>query len=235
MVTNKTINEGFLNEWATVPRHNSNSLLKGYVEKYGETNASYALFVYLYNYSSYVTDGKKIIKDAMYQDNFLEYLEVNSTIEERSKIQKQIALKNLTNDYLNKNINVSEEAKSIDSIKDIINIKNIESINDAFVEKMGISYYKITIPKYTAVKIEIDRKHNGFDSALVAVKDNKYLVLDSSATSNEKIEFNTNDYDIYEDYYLIIYNNYLTTTSEYSLSLIEVTRDFNVEIYLSCY
>lgn len=225
LVTTKTTNEGFLNEWASVPRRNSNSLLKEYVEKYGETNASYAMFVYLYNYSSNVNDGRNKIKYAMYQEKFLEYLEANSTTEERSKLQKQIALKNLTNDYLNKNINVSDEKKSVDNIKDIVNIKNNDSINDIIVEKMGISYYKISIPQYTAVKIGIDRKNNGFDSVLVAVKDNKYLVLYSSVTSNEKIEFNTNDYDIYEDYYLIIYNNYLTTTSEYSLSLIEVTRD----------
>lgn len=225
LVTTKTTNEGFLNEWAGVARRNSNSLLKEYVEKYGETNASYAMFVYLYNYSSNVNDGRNKIKDAMYQEKFLEYLEANSTTEERSKLQKQIALKNLTNDYLNKNINVSDEKKSVDNIKDIVNIENNNSINDIIVEKMGISYYKISIPQYTAVKIGIDRKNNGFDSVLVAVKDNKYLVLDSSVTSNEKIEFNTNDYDIYEDYYLIIYNNYLTTTSEHSLSLIEITRD----------
>ncbi|MFA5696705.1 MAG: hypothetical protein WC917_04705, partial [Bacilli bacterium] len=204
LVTTKTTNEGFLNEWAQVYRYNSNSLLGRYANQYGDSKVAYAMFVYLYNYSSIVENGTTKIIDAMYKLNFLEYLEDNSTLEERKSIQKEIALKNLTLNYSNNNLNIPMESRAMSNINDTVNIKeNDVYIKDVGVGKMGLTYFAINLTSDEAIKITIDKDNNYIDAILVAQNENDdYVIIDSSDNKGNQIIFDTNNYKDYQKLYL---------------------------------
>ena len=229
--TNKTTSSGFLNEWAQVYRFNSNSLLGRYINQYGESKAAYAMFVYLYNYSNIVDNGTQKIIDAMYKSNFLEYLEDNSTLEERKNIQKEIALKNLTLNYSNNNLNIPTESRSMTNINDTINIKkNDVYMEDVGIGKMGLTYFAINLKSEEAIKITIDKDNNYIDAILVAQNENDdYVIIDSSDNKGNQIIFDTNNYNDYRKFYLITYNNNITLQNYYSLTIKQVQKNFKQE------
>lgn len=229
--TNKTTSSGFLNEWAQVYRFNSNSLLGRYINQYGESKAAYAMFVYLYNYSNIVDNGTQKIIDAMYKSNFLEYLEDNSTLEERKNIQKEIALKNLTLNYSNNNLNIPTESRSMTNINDTINIKkNDVYMEDVGIGKMGLTYFAINLKSEEAIKITIDKDNNYIDAILVAQNGNDdYVIIDSSDNKGNQIIFDTNNYNDYRKFYLITYNNNITLQNYYSLTIKQVQKNFKQE------
>lgn len=225
--TNKTTSSGFLNEWAQVYRYNSNSLLGRYANQYGDSKVAYAMFVYLYNYSNIVDNGTQKIIEAMYKTNFLKYLEDNSTLEERKNIQKEIALKNLTLNYSNSNLNIPIESRSMSNINDTINIKK----NDVYMEnvgigKMGLTYFAINLTSDEAIKITIDKDNNYIDAILVAQNENDdYVIIDSSDNKGKQIIFDTNNYNDYQKFYLITYNNNLTLQNYYSLTIKQIKKN----------
>ena len=221
LITNKTTLKGFLNEWADVYRYNSNSLFGRYINEYGEEKAAYAIYVYLYNYSSIVENGVYKIIQAMYKDNFLEYLEKNSTLEERKKIQKEIAIKNLTLNYTNNNLNVPIENRSMSNINDAINIKKNDVIlEEVGIGKNGIAYYNINLSENEALKIIVEKDNKYVDVILVAQDENDdFVIIDNSDNKGNEIAFDTNDYKNYRRYYVIIYNNNITLQNYYSLTI----------------
>ena len=229
--TNKTTTSGFLNEWAQVYRYNSNSLLGRYVNQYGEAKAAYAMFVYLFNYSNIVDNGTQKIIEAMYKSNFLEYLEDNSTLEERKNIQKEIALKNLTFNYNNNNLNIPTESRAMSNINDTINIKkNDVYMEDVGIGKMGLTYFAINLTSEEAIKITIDKDNNYIDAILVAQNENDdYIIVDSSDSKGNQIIFDTNNYNDYRKFYLITYNNNITLQNYYSLTIKQVQKNFKQE------
>ena len=227
LVTNKTTSSGFLNEWAQVYRYNSNSLLGRYVNQYGDSKVAYAMFVYLYNYSNIVDNGTQKIIEAMYKSNFLEYLEDNSTLEERKSIQKEIALKNLTLNYSNNNLNIPIESRSMSNINDTINIKkNNVYMKDVGIDKMGITYFNINLTSDEAIKITINKNNNYIDAILVAQNESDdYIIIDSSDNKGNQIIFDTNNYNDYQKFYLITYNNNLTLQNYYSLTIKQIKKN----------
>ena len=233
LATNKTTSSGFLNEWAQVYRYNSNSLLGRYINQYGESKAAYAMFIYLYNYSNIVDNGTQKIIEAMYKSNFLEYLEDNSTLEERKNIQKEIALKNLTLNYSNNNLNIPTESRSMSNINDTINIKK----NDVYMEevgigKMGLTYFAINLTSNEAIKITIDKDNNYIDAILVAKNESDdYVIIDSSDNKGNQIIFDTNNYKDYQKFYLITYNNNLTLQNYYSLTIKQIKKNDKQESF----
>lgn len=231
LATNKTTSSGFLNEWAQVYRYNSNSLLGRYINQYGESKAAYAMFVYLYNYSNIVDNGIPKIIEAMYKSNFLEYLEDNSTLEERKNIQKEIALKNLTLNYSNNNLNIPTESRAMSNINDIINIKkNDVYMEDVGIGKMGLTYFAINLTSDEAIKIIIDKDNNYVDAILVAQNESDdYVIIDSSDNKGNQIIFDTNNYKDYQKIYLITYNNNLTLQNYYSLTIKQIKKNDSQE------
>jgi hypothetical protein len=229
--TNKTTSSGFLNEWAQVYRYNSNSLLGRYINQYGESKAAYAMFIYLYNYSNIVDNGTQKIIEAMYKSNFLEYLEDNSTLEERKSIQKEIALKNLTLNYSNNNLNIPTESRSMSNINDTINIKkNDVYMKDVGIGKMGLTYFAINLTSDEAIKIIIDKDNNYVDAILVAQNESDdYVIIDSSDNKGNQIIFDTNNYKDYQKIYLITYNNNLTLQNYYSLTIKQIKKNDSQE------
>lgn len=227
LVTNKTTSSGFLNEWSQVYRYNSNSLLGKYINQYGESKAAYAMFVYLYNYSNVVYKGTQKIIEGMYKSNFLKYLEDNSTLQERKNIQKEIALKNLTLNYSNNNLNIPTESRAMVNINDTINInKDDVYMKDVAIDKMGVTYFAINLTLDEVIKITIDKDNNYVDAILVAQNESDdYVIIDSSDNKGNQIIFDTNNYKDYQKYYLITYNNNLTLQNYYSLTIKQTKKN----------
>lgn len=222
IATNKTTNEGFLNNWAGDARYNSNALMGTYKENNGPLAVGYSLFVYLNNYSSIVNNGKSKIVKSIYKDNALEYLEDNATEKELVEIQETIALKNLTQDYINKNLVVSNSYGYDIYLKDTIT--DSYSVNDVNINELGISYYLLNKDSTSAFKINFKKDNKHVSALIIKKQNNKYEIVDSADTNNEYI-FNTNKYGDYDLLYIVIYNKKLTLKNYYSLTVDSTTKE----------
>ena len=220
IVTDKTTNEGFLNEWAGTAKLFSNILLgEEFEKKYGIENVGYALYVYLYNYSTTVEDGITKVIDSIYEEDSLKYLQDNCTSDEYLLLQSEIILNFFTNDSDNNNINVSPENDGKFPIKETINYELGKEYNyeDVDIPKLGMHCYKIDDNSKKRIQMELDDNYSDMVVCVLAEKDGEYF-LELRAVLNE--------YTIYgdiDDNYLPIdtgdfsdeYNRIFTDTVEY--------------------
>lgn len=233
LVTKKTTNSGFLNEWAGTSRNFSNSLMsKSFEEKHGIGNVGYALFVYLNNYSNYVNDGTSNIIKSIYQDDALEYIKKTADRDSLMKIQENIAIKNLSQDYLNKNLIEDPNYHGKVPIESIISYTN-ESNNlnriyrDIGISTTAIQYYKITDNSNYAFEINLTRDNYYIATFIIAQKDGKYTMVDKSVNDNTNHTFNTNDYGKYDCLYMAVANVLPNLDNYYSINFKNIKKETN--------
>lgn len=228
LITNKKTNEGFLNEWAGSNWIFSNSFFNLLEKNYGSTKASYALFVYLFNFYNQMNSNISILKEGMYSNDFLLYLQNNSTKEDRSKIQKNIAIKNLNYDYSNKNLNIDPSYRNntiniqnriilYDSSHDGTKFENefkLPKTANLSLDRNGIYYFEINTSKDKTIEFTF----NGSDETgfiILADENNKY----------KEIELNNNKVTGYDKYYYIVYNSSLINTNNYSVEIRDIEEN----------
>lgn len=220
LITNKTTTKGYLNEWAGEARRFSSDLMsKELAKTYGKDYLAYALFVYLYNYSTEVEDGTEKIIQSMYENDSLKYLQENSTTAERRGVLLDMALKNLSQDYSNKNLIVYKEYNSGVTIKQTI--KDNAEMNNIKVNRLGIDYYTLN-KENSDFNIYINEEKNSIKEVyamIISEKDgvfNKIAWLDLN--KNERLLGTTNPIN-YDNVYLIVVNSSNIEESYYSFRI----------------
>jgi len=221
LVTNKTNNTGFLNEWSGIARTFSSNLMSDeWSSKYGIENVGYALHIYLYNYTNLVNNGTSKIIESIYKDNSLEYLQDNAIIEELAEIQSTIAYKNFSQDYSNKNLNVDLNFNADIKLKETINKgKNIENVT---LNKLGIDYYLIDMEKGNTFELELIRDNKNVIATIIGEKDGVYELLENSPISSDTYIFDASEHSGYSKFYLAISNSRLTNTYTYNIKIKQV-------------
>ena len=202
--------EGFLNEHAHTARKYADRLLSDeMIDKYGKDGLSYSLFVYLYNYMNNVDKGATKIIESIYQDDGFLYLQFNSTYAERARVQEEVALRDLSQDYENKNLIAAPSLESTVPIK----AENPEMghVFNSTLTPFAIEFYKITDTSLQAKMTGI----NNVAAYLIKYQDGKYEVIDKVTTLCDEYVFDLTEYDCQ---YLAVANLGLTYNSEYQVS-----------------
>lgn len=235
LVSTKTTNSGYLNEWASSARMLSDTLLSDEsIEYYSEGTLAYALFVYLYNYSNIVDNGVNKIVNSIYSNNLLEYLIDNATLEELADIQETIAFKNLSQDYENKNLNADLGFNPTLPIRATISHENekYKSNNTYYnflMSPISHNYYLISDNSDYAYQIHIERDHSTtsefINATIIKFYEGKFSIVDSSKNSNESYTFNTNNYGNYDDLYIVISNTYTNRKNGHTLNIKEIKKE----------
>jgi len=220
LITPKTTNEGFLNDWAgSALNHTDNFLSKSMIQEYGETTLGYGLFVYLANYSSNVENGIKLILDSIYKHNSLKYLYNNASQKDLVKVSHTLAVNNIKQDYSNKNLNAAPSFEAKLPIKQNITNDDIDHNINRTLNPLGIEYYKID---KNNLKAEL-KINNDIAAFLINVTDDKIEIVDQATYDDKQYTFNLNNY---ENAYLAIANLELTEELEYSITFKEKKENF---------
>ena len=214
IITFKTNNEGFLNEWAGAALKYSDRLLsEDKIKKNGKTNLSYGLYVYLNNYSSFVNEGTNKVLSSIYSDNSFKYLYESATLDELSKVQENIALNNLSQSYSNKNLLAAPSYGATLPIKQ--NITKKIPINDRTYTKnlppFAIEYYKVAKRNLIAT---IEKNYN-IAAYLISADNGKYEVVDKVTDNLNSYTFDLNKYD---NVYIAVANIIPSTSNEYKIT-----------------
>lgn len=228
--TDKTTTDGFLNNWAgTAVKYSDNFLSEELFRKYGKERMSYALFVYLNSYSEIVPTGSEIIIYAIYKDDAMSYLYDHASISNLIAIQKNIALKNLSQDYDNKNLIYNSKSFDLKISEEIgKNNKDKKTYLNKSLSPVGIRYYKIEkgSKEYRIALTKGEKTENEHVSLyLIAEKNGKYEIVGETGNSKEKqYIFNTNDYK-YDNLYVAVTNNTPHKTVTYTLTMEPVEQE----------
>lgn len=221
MATNKTTNKGFLNEWAGTARIFSSDLMSDdWSKKHGIENVGYALFVYLANYQNIVENGTSQIIDAIYKDDALKYLEENSYTSDREKVQRNILLNNLSQNYSNKNLNVSTEMDANIKIKDTISTN--KSINDIIINRIGIDYYLLSGNSDENIKITLKGNDSSYGTVyayVITEQKGNFEIIDSKQYFVHDTTIEIANKKEYDKLYLVIANSSLVNTYTYSFEV----------------
>lgn len=214
LATNKTTTSGFLNDWVGTSRKFADSLMsEEFSKKYGKNNIGYALFVYLYNYISIVDNGINILINSIYDNDFdaLEHIMFATDIRDLIKIQRENTLKNLTQDYSNKNLIQSEEYNGdlpVINVNDYI--KNIDSADKDLkqnISPLGSKYFRLPYNEEHTYEINFERDNNSVVTFIIAEKNNVFKVVDSA---DELYDYNhtfvSSDYEDFDNLYIVIAN-----------------------------
>lgn len=220
LISNKTTTKGYLNEWAGEARKFSSDLMSKELAKiYGTDYLAYALFVYLYNYSTEVEEGTEKIIQSIYENDSLKYLQENSTIAERRTVLFDVALKNLSQDYSNKNLIVYKEYNSGVTIKQTI--KDDAEMNDIKVNRLGIDYYRLN-KENCDFNIYINEAKNSIEEVYAMIISEKDGVFNKIAwlnlNKNERFLGTTNPIN-YDNVYLVVVNSSNIEESYYSFRI----------------
>lgn len=219
LATNKTNDTGFLNQWAgTARKYSSAYMSDDFINKYGTDIVGYTLYVYMYNYSSIVSNGTDKILKSIYEDNALKYLQDNATKEELANIQSTIAYKNLAQDYSNKNLIVEVAFNTPIQVKETITAE--KSFNDIRVSPLTIDYYLLDVnSKEQQYEIKLIRDNANINATLIGELNGEYQMLESSSVEKDSFVFNTNYYGDYDKLYIAISNILPTLKNYYSLEI----------------
>lgn len=219
LVTHKTNDKGYLNEWAgTARKYASTYMSDEFINKYGINTVGYILYVYMYNYASNASNGIQKIINSIYQDNALKYLQDNTTTEELAKIQTILSYENLLQDYSNKNLIVETEFNAPIQIKETITIE--KNINDVKIHPLAIDYYLLDVnSKEQQYEIKLIRDNASINVSLIGEINGKYKLLENSSIKKENFVFNTNYYDEYDKLYIAVSNALPTLCNYYSIEI----------------
>lgn len=232
LVTTKTTNKGFLNNWAAVARKNPNYVTDtGQIEKFGKEHISYAMFPYLYEYSQRVPNGVDRIKDAMYKEDFFGNLWQEIMLEDLNDLQESYMMHLLIQDYDNMNLVFNpEEAEDINYRKtfDIENssTKTMEDI-DVKLSVIGVELYKIIPDGKHKFQIDFLRECETVVGYLVGEKDGEFTWLGGFDRGYDlNYTFNSGGVE-YDTYYFAVGNS--SMSSEYSYAVKITTEEIEEE------
>ena len=234
LVTKKTTTYGFLNEWAGTARtYSSNLLSKEWIKKYGEDKVGYALFVYLYNYSK-LFGGIDMITKSIYEDNALEVLSSYAGTNGSIEVQRELSLKNLTQDYDNMNLIQSPDYDGKLNIIDVNNyINDNKSLNEIY--PLAINYYKLSYNKDKYYDINFKRENYNAVLFLITEKNNRFAVIDSvEKLYDHDNTLSTKDYSSYDNLYVVVANT-KPVSDTYELTFTPKKREKKKNYYLSFY
>jgi len=218
VATKKVTYKGFLNDWAAFARDHTGDLLSNeLLNKYGSKNIANALFVYLYYYSKFATDGNTRLIDALYKQDPFKVLESQTTDEELTLIQQEIAMDYLNQKGDNANLIASPEVESTINAKD--SFDDTANVDQENLNKLGIDYYVINRGEHPNLKIEFGRASSKVTCVLVGVRDGVYTKLATAPVGRVNVQFNTSNYALYDQYYVVIANTSMTTNNIYSLDI----------------
>jgi len=235
LVSSKTTNSGYLNEWASSARMLSDSLLSDEsIEKYSEGTLGYTLYVYLYHYSTIVSNGTNKIINSIYTNDLLGYLIDNATKDELADIQEAMSLKNLSQDYGNKNLNSNLDYNPTLPIRATIshNDEKFKSNNTYYnylMSPISQNYYLINDNSDYAYQIHLERDYSEgskfISATIIKFYNGKFSIVDSSKNSNESYTFNTNNYGDYDSLYIVISNTYTNRKNSHVLNVKEIKKE----------
>ena len=218
IATKKTSYKGYLNEWSAFARNHSGDLLSSSViDEYGNKNISSALFLYLYYYAQVVPDGNKKIIDALYEKNPFNNLENQASDSQLTELIQKIALEYVMQNSVNANLVASPEVKS--ELKAINQFSGTSNVNEKDILKLGIEYYVLNKGGNSNYSIEFARGNANLTCLLVGVNNGSYELLAKSPVGSVNVQFNTENYTSYNQYYIIIANASILDSNVYSLDI----------------
>lgn len=219
LVTPKESLEGFLNEWAHTARKYADQLfseemINKYKSEGGEDRLSYALFVYLYHYSACVDDGLTKILDSIYQKDAFEYLYKSATLEELAKVQEEVAIKNFTQDYSNKNLIAAPSYHSFVPVRSILSqeILNGRETYSTDLTPFAMEVYRVQM---SPAEAKLEKNYN-IVAFLFKEQDGEYELIDKVSSDSNEYVFDLTEY---ENMYLVIANISLTSNNTYQLTI----------------
>lgn len=212
---NKSANDN-LNLWVTnYLRHTSDI----YTEMYNQVGyeIGYALFKILYSYENNVNNGKEKILNSIHRDNGFKYLSENATVDEKRNVMLDLAEKNLSGDYPNKNY-LSIDNEKVRTRFELESDGNFEE--DFNLCAIGMNYYhvingrlkdnyKISISSYNIDKLTL---------AVIVKESNTYTTTLKLEGSNKKITLNTSDISA-DDFYIVIINPDFISNYQYNIKI----------------
>lgn len=235
LVSSKTTNSGYLNEWASSARMLSDTLLSDEsIEKYSEGTLGYTLYVYLYHYSTIVSNGTNKIINSIYSNDLLGYLIDNATKDELANIQEAIALKNLSQDYSNKNLNSDLDYNPTLPIRATIShedekFKSNNTYYNYLMSPISQNYYLINDNSDYAYQIHLEKDYSEgskfISATIIKFYNGKFSIVDSLKNSNESYTFNTNNYGDYDSLYIVISNTYTNRKNSHILNVKEIKKE----------
>ncbi len=218
IATKKYSYKGFLNEWVAFARNHSGDLLSSeVVDEYGNKNISSALFLYLYYYSKAVPDGSKKIINALYEKNPFNNLENQASDNQLSELIQNMALEYVMQKSTNANLVASPEVKS--DLKAINQFTGTSNVDRKDIEKLGIEYYVLNKGSNNNYSIEFARGNAKLTCLLVGVNNGSYELLAKAPVGSVNVQFNTENYTSYSQYYIIVANASILEKNVYSLDI----------------
>ncbi|MBQ8982926.1 MAG: hypothetical protein IJ079_04985 [Lachnospiraceae bacterium] len=215
LITEKTDEYGYYNEHARNWVHAPNCIMGELLHVYGEEPAGYAFYYMLYHYYMEKND-LSLVRNAIFSHQILQYLESNSTQEERVHIMQNAILDG---------INVDHENKNLDPItyeEPLLNPARTHDADDPSLYYMacgelypvGVQYIELNPKENCGYALQLmieDRKTNvGIASYFLGYSEetNQYELIDtyvSTGIPGKTYLFDTND-NIYDRYYVAIAN-----------------------------
>ena len=144
----------------------------------------------------------------------------NATKKEFSKIQENIAIKNLTQDYTNKNLNVDPDPSFLKELTIEETITSEKNIQNKEINKLALNYYLID-KSSSDQRFEVTLKRNteNVSATLIGQKNGKYQIFESASEGKNDYVFNTAAYSDYDKLYIVVYNIVPTSKERYSLEI----------------
>lgn len=228
LVSKKTNNLGFLNEWAGTARIFTNQMLnKKWLKKYGEEKGGYPLFVYLYNLSITAPNGVNLVKESIYEDKPFDYYLNSLTNNVLLRTSGNLAFHNLAQDYENLNLVQSSEfegslpiEKEIKSKSDIQN----EKFDNETLGPLNVKYYKIDANSNYLFEIEIDKDDWKVQAYIITEKSGVYELVDNSSLDKNAYTFYTKNYGEYDKIYVAV-ANLVFSDNNFSIKFNNVTKN----------
>jgi len=196
--------DNFLNNWAGIYTKNTSTKLFDIADKGG--SFGYAIFPYLYSYSTMSKDWVKVLMEAHNNINPFIYIQNNTSKDDLVNTINDLAYYTLSQKYDNNSL-ISNSGVSYKLELEDKNIYNL-TINEG-----SIDYFELD--SSTDLKV-FTSGNNYLTFKVYGYKDGVYSELDSSF---ESIELDTAFYVRYDKFYLVVTNGDLTNTYDYTVSL----------------
>jgi len=185
----------------------------------------YGLYKAVYHYQENVDDGLNKIVNALYEPDFLTYLEDNATLEERKAMMQDLAYRGFENDYEYPALIAKTPHDNITDLKE--NSK----FNNVVAPKLSVKYYKIDAGKTKNPAIHFTASRSEISGTLfVRYKDGTYSLISSTLSMDDTLQLPQDD-SIAETF-IAISNASFSQAGTYALAIVEgqaVSEAFVIE------
>gem|GEM_PF-4819400 len=183
-------------------------------QKNSKTRWGYGLYKALYHYQENVRDGTQKIVDALFEPDFLSYLESSSSVEERNAMMKDLAYHGFANDYENPALVAKRQHSST------INLSKNSAVNNAVAPKLSVKYYQINAGETENPAVHFVSSREEITGTLfVKYKDGTYARISSSASTDETLKL-PQDEDV-SAFFMAVSNASFSEGGSYSLAVVK--------------